>query len=344
MAKKILNLDTDNGVESWGSMDADNVLLDTTAFDKNLDTTITDVQKLADAVDDLDLSSLPTPTANKLLRANGTDWVASVNTELSESTNGGKLEVKNLTYPTKKYFNVFVSNTDGGFVFSNDTPTEPEGNKTISGYISSTSTSFILRSKNSEIMQFVTYPNNYMQIGMNGNGAVSTQYLSIKTTNTYTATEKIFSFGNTFSIYQNGKIASNYLSGSGNQLIEATADGTIQRSTATIPAPQVNSDWNATEGVAQILNKPTIPTVPTKTEYLSGNLSGTEHTFTGTTLGITGDLRSRIKNIKCFAVDSSGNYNGALIANEFIYETDVTVNTTTNLSGSFRIKLFIEYA
>lgn len=29
----------------------------------------------------------------------------------------------------------------------------------------------------------------------------------------------------------------------------------------TIPAAQVNSDWNATSGVAEILNKPTIPTV-----------------------------------------------------------------------------------
>lgn len=31
--------------------------------------------------------------------------------------------------------------------------------------------------------------------------------------------------------------------------------------TPTIPAAQVNSDWNATSGVAMILNKPTIPTV-----------------------------------------------------------------------------------
>ena len=30
----------------------------------------------------------------------------------------------------------------------------------------------------------------------------------------------------------------------------------------TIPAAQVNADWNAVSGVAQILNKPTIPTVP----------------------------------------------------------------------------------
>ena len=31
----------------------------------------------------------------------------------------------------------------------------------------------------------------------------------------------------------------------------------------TIPAAQVNADWDASSGVAQILNKPTIPTVPT---------------------------------------------------------------------------------
>ena len=31
----------------------------------------------------------------------------------------------------------------------------------------------------------------------------------------------------------------------------------------TIPAAQVNSDWNATSGVAQILNNPTIPIITT---------------------------------------------------------------------------------
>jgi hypothetical protein len=32
----------------------------------------------------------------------------------------------------------------------------------------------------------------------------------------------------------------------------------------SIPAAQVNSDWNAVSGVAQILNKPTIPTIPSR--------------------------------------------------------------------------------
>ena len=42
-----------------------------------------------------------------------------------------------------------------------------------------------------------------------------------------------------------------------------------------IPAAQVNSDWNANSGVAQILNKPTIPTVPAMaTETLTFTLQG----------------------------------------------------------------------
>lgn len=41
----------------------------------------------------------------------------------------------------------------------------------------------------------------------------------------------------------------------------------------TIPAAQVNSDWNASSGVAQILNKPTLATVATTGAY--SDLSGT---------------------------------------------------------------------
>lgn len=43
--------------------------------------------------------------------------------------------------------------------------------------------------------------------------------------------------------------------------------------TPTIPAAQVNSDWNATTGVAQILNKPTIPTALTQ---LDTTVTGTQ--------------------------------------------------------------------
>ena len=43
----------------------------------------------------------------------------------------------------------------------------------------------------------------------------------------------------------------------------------------TIPAAQVNSDWNATSGVAEILNKPTIPTSLPPSGNAGGDLNGT---------------------------------------------------------------------
>jgi hypothetical protein len=43
----------------------------------------------------------------------------------------------------------------------------------------------------------------------------------------------------------------------------------------TIPAAQVNSDWNATSGVAEILNKPTIPTSLPPSGAAGGDLQGT---------------------------------------------------------------------
>ena len=59
----------------------------------------------------------------------------------------------------------------------------------------------------------------------------------------------------------------------------------------TIPAAQVNSDWNATSGVAQILNKPTIPTVNDSTITIQKNGTAvdtfTTNAATGKTINIT---------------------------------------------------------
>jgi len=58
----------------------------------------------------------------------------------------------------------------------------------------------------------------------------------------------------------------------------------------TIPAAQVNSDWNALSGVAQILNKPTIPTVNNSTiEFTQGGVSKGSFTLnqaTGATIAL----------------------------------------------------------
>lgn len=60
--------------------------------------------------------------------------------------------------------------------------------------------------------------------------------------------------------------------------LSASDVGALSSSTI-IPDAQVNSDWNASSGVAQILNKPTIPTVPTTLSSFTDDLgSSPTHT------------------------------------------------------------------
>ena len=70
-----------------------------------------------------------------------------------------------------------------------------------------------------------------------------------------------------------------YSKGQVDNLLAAKADTTSLATVATtgdyddllnkptIPAAQINSDWNAVSGVAQILNKPTLATVATSGSY-----------------------------------------------------------------------------
>lgn len=57
--------------------------------------------------------------------------------------------------------------------------------------------------------------------------------------------------------------------------------------TLSIPAAQVNSDWDAVSGVAQILNKPTIPTAVSQLTNDSGYITGITGTDVTTALGYT---------------------------------------------------------
>lgn len=53
--------------------------------------------------------------------------------------------------------------------------------------------------------------------------------------------------------------AINEVAANNNQNGVTSVNGATGAVVLNIPAAQVNSDWNATSGVAQILNKPTIP-------------------------------------------------------------------------------------
>lgn len=58
----------------------------------------------------------------------------------------------------------------------------------------------------------------------------------------------------------------------------------------TIPAAQVNSDWNATSGKAQILNKPTLGAMAAKSNVTNADISGTinQDKITGLTTALNG--------------------------------------------------------
>lgn len=225
-----------------------------------------------------DGESLPSGTENQTLRHNGTEWVANDMLLVSE----GYAQLNNVSTGNWLGYTAFTIKHDN---YSN------------------------------AHLGLYQYTNGYTSFGISGRSGFAFS-LSIANQAPIFDVRKVTINGDSFIKLNSTKVSADSLVGTGSALLEATPDGTMQRS-ATV--------------------------LPTRTEYLSGLLTGTEHTFTGTTLGITGDLRSRIKNIKCFAVDSNGDFNGDLIDNEFIYETDLVVNSATNLSGSFKIILFIEY-
>ena len=61
-------------------------------------------------------------------------------------------------------------------------------------------------------------------------------------------------------------------SGSSGQYLKSTGSSVAWTDFPSIPSAQVNTDWNATSGVAQILNKPNLATVATTGQY--ADLSG----------------------------------------------------------------------
>ena len=55
--------------------------------------------------------------------------------------------------------------------------------------------------------------------------------------------------------------------GTSGQFLKSTGSSVAWETFPTIPAAQVNSDWNSTGGITQILNKPTLATVATSGSY-----------------------------------------------------------------------------
>lgn len=94
----------------------------------------------------------------------------------------------------------------------------------------------------------------------------------------------------------------------------------------TIPAAQVNADWDATSGVAQILHKPTIPTVPTNVSAFT-NDSGYLTSYTETDPTVPAWAKAESKPTYTAAEV------GALPADTIIPTVPTNVSAFTNDAG-----------
>ena len=91
--------------------------------------------------------------------------------------------------------------------------------------------------------------------------------------------------------------------------VATTGSYTDLTNTPSIPAAQVNSDWNSTSGVSEILNKPTLATVATSGSY--NDLSNTPAIPVNSDFALSGLLDTDISGAtqgEVLAVDSNGKW------------------------------------
>lgn len=109
--------------------------------------------------------------------------------------------------------------------------------------------------------------------------------------------------------------ANDYTKTSGLAAVATSGSYSDLNNKPTIPAAQVNSDWNANSGVAEILNKPTIPTV-------------NDATITFTQGGVTkGTITTNQSSASTIALDAGG---GATVPQSIDAEIVGTLTITDN--------------
>jgi hypothetical protein len=99
----------------------------------------------------------------------------------------------------------------------------------------------------------------------------------------------------------------------------------------SIPAAQINSDWNATTGLSVILNKPTIPTQYTDT-LAQAAITLTSQTPSGTTSTLT--YTGGAFSFTSAAALISGTTIKTVNSNSLLGSGDVAVGTVTSVSGT----------
>lgn len=97
----------------------------------------------------------------------------------------------------------------------------------------------------------------------------------------------------------------------------------------TIPAAQVNADWNANSGVAQILNKPTIPAAQIQSDWTQADNTKLDYIKNKPTIPVVNDATLTIQHNGTTKATFSSNSSVATTANiETIYADTVAPTAT----------------
>ena len=107
----------------------------------------------------------------------------------------------------------------------------------------------------------------------------------------------------------------------------------------TIPAAQVNSDWNASSGVAQILNKPTIPAAQIQSDWTQANTAALDYIKNKPTLpGTIGDMLKSVYDLQNIGVVEAAHKEMVAVINKTgasVPAGSIVYLKTSSASGTF---------
>lgn len=244
-------------------------------------------------MDNLDtaIRTIPQPTVNDgtlTIQQNGTTVQTFTANQASNAT-------ANITVPV----NTSDLNNDSGFITSSSLPTKTsdltnDGSDGTSTYVEADELATVATSGSyNDLSNTPTIPTQTSDLTNDGSDGTSTyveadELATVATTGAYsdlsgtptipTATSDLTNDSGfitsadlptkTSDLTNDGSDGtSTYVEASDLATVATSGSYTDLINTPTIPAAQVNSDWNASSGVAEILNKPTLATVATSGSY-----------------------------------------------------------------------------
>lgn len=256
------------------------------------------------------MEPMPTGSINETMRYGQNGWQSTPAVLVSELPETQVL-VNHRTLPTLRYAEITVGDVVTTLRVASDST-----NKYASLSSGGTNVRLMLqRTSSSYVLSSATETDSYMKIVASS----SNSQLNFTNTPAYTPTANIISYGTHFSIAQNGKVKSEYLSGTGSALVEALEDGTMQRSTISMPKTKIINRVLAWE------------------EGLIG--------FSNTDLGIAGDLTTKIISFEILGdVSGTGIFASELpLRHKLVSSSDIVFSFNPVIPAGTNLRLAITY-